>query len=987
MKKFYNLLTLFIFSIAFSQINVNSSILETNWGGDSEPDHLTIVGNKLFFSANIALFYDGNGRELWVKDTPSSKSRIVRDLNSNGSAIEANSDFINFNGMLLFTARTSNGSYKQLWKSDGTSEGTTFVKTVNPNYDTKINNPVIFENKLYFSTYINNSSELWVTDGTEIGTYQVRKINNSGDSNVNNIFIFQNKIYFTANDGIHGNELWSTDGTESGTILVKDFFSGNNGGVFNKPIVYNGELIIAVRQSTNVFGVYNWNANTDQLTLLQNLPISYNPYFDAIENSGYVYFVSRGNYYGNLWKTNGTLIGTQKISTGSLENYVNLEPLTKFKDKIYFKATSTNFESKNWYLEANNDNPIEVASTIPILQNATLLRTSSAGNYLVFDKGEKKYISDGTELGTKEIRNIQLITNYTGYNYNIVDYNDNLIMNAKTQENGVELYSYNFTQDKSELVEDLHHLNSSNYITSATLNGKLIYFGSNNNSGTEIFESDGTKEGTKIVKDLNPSAWSGIVYSGDNPKFFKHNNKLYFRCTNGSSGYEPCITDGTEEGTKILKDISPFNQSVNADPYFMKLNDEIVLFGADDGSNNTASASNLWRTDGTEEGTYQLSLINVVSPNFAKINNKIYYSTYNNVVNNTFTYSIAETDGTSAGTKLFKTLYNDGNVDTMPYIMGSVNNRMIYLYRSNNWWGTNAITKIMSSDGINQDNDVLLANIYNDPMGTPILGTFNNKLFFYVKLTGQNSYRLYSTDGTVEGTQLFTTLLDDTLHNPISPKFISCGSDFYLWLGNKIFAAKNGENLSLVLDSPESNFREPKCLNNNIFFADWKYQDAKIWTSNGTSEGTKFLNLFVDDIFAGNSSYIADVAVTDNQLFFIAWFSDIPELRNSGNELYIADISNLNLSTNEINLYNVNNKNKIFKVVPNPFDDYIQIFNPNNVKINSVSLMDVNGRTLNEWTGENFSEKLEIRKLINGVYILKIESFDGNNEIHKLIKR
>ena len=167
---------------------------------------------------------------------------MVKDINSNGNAIEANSDFIDLNGVLLFTARASNLAYKQLWKSDGTSEGTTFIKTINPNYDAQINNPLVFGNKLYFTTYINNSSELWVTDGTADGTSEVKKINPSGNSNVNNLFIFQNKIYFTANDGIHGDELWRTDGSNAGTEMVNDFFPGSGGGVLENQLLIKTTL-------------------------------------------------------------------------------------------------------------------------------------------------------------------------------------------------------------------------------------------------------------------------------------------------------------------------------------------------------------------------------------------------------------------------------------------------------------------------------------------------------------------------------------------------------------------------------------------------------------------------------------------------------------------------------------------------------------------------------------------------------------------------
>ena len=42
--------------------SINSTLLETNFGGDSEPDHLTKIGNKIYFSASVY-----NDRELYIK--------------------------------------------------------------------------------------------------------------------------------------------------------------------------------------------------------------------------------------------------------------------------------------------------------------------------------------------------------------------------------------------------------------------------------------------------------------------------------------------------------------------------------------------------------------------------------------------------------------------------------------------------------------------------------------------------------------------------------------------------------------------------------------------------------------------------------------------------------------------------------------------------------------------------------------------------------
>jgi ELWxxDGT repeat protein len=88
------------------------------------------------------------------------------------------------NGTLFFTARDGvHGS--ELWKSDGTADGTVLVKDINPTVPT-----------LYHFLGFTN------VDGT---------------------------LFFYADDGEHGRELWKSDGTADGTLLVKDINPGGGG--------------------------------------------------------------------------------------------------------------------------------------------------------------------------------------------------------------------------------------------------------------------------------------------------------------------------------------------------------------------------------------------------------------------------------------------------------------------------------------------------------------------------------------------------------------------------------------------------------------------------------------------------------------------------------------------------------------------------------------------------------------------------------------
>ena len=79
--------------------------------------------------------------------------------------------------------------------------------------------------ELFFSATDDSihGNELWKTDGTEEGTTMVKDIRDGSDSsNPYGFTEFNGELYFVADDGVHGFELWKTDGTGIGTILVAD---------------------------------------------------------------------------------------------------------------------------------------------------------------------------------------------------------------------------------------------------------------------------------------------------------------------------------------------------------------------------------------------------------------------------------------------------------------------------------------------------------------------------------------------------------------------------------------------------------------------------------------------------------------------------------------------------------------------------------------------------------------------------------------------
>lgn len=77
---------------------------------------------------------------------------------------------------------------------------------------------------LYFAaTDDSGGRELWRTDGTADGTRRVKDVaRGPTDSNPTRLTNVNGVLYFVANDGPHGAELWRSDGTDAGTALVRD---------------------------------------------------------------------------------------------------------------------------------------------------------------------------------------------------------------------------------------------------------------------------------------------------------------------------------------------------------------------------------------------------------------------------------------------------------------------------------------------------------------------------------------------------------------------------------------------------------------------------------------------------------------------------------------------------------------------------------------------------------------------------------------------
>ncbi len=437
-------------------------------------------------------------------------------------------------------------------------------------------------------------------------------------------------------------------------------------------------------------------------------------------------------------------------------------------------------------------------------------------------------------------------------------------------------------------------------------------------SGGGLWVTDGSPQGTHLVKEINTQPYPNG--STDIFEVFSFNGKCYFGADDGLSGHELWVTDGSESGTQLLKDINPGSASALPTHFFVLSGK--LLFIADNGT----VGHELWTTDGTSVGTKLLKDINPNGSAFgavfavAEMGGKAYFSANDSIHGEELWY----TDGTVAGTQMLLDL-NPGSasgVDLMPGKIAAIDDHIYFVANKPEY-----SYEIWKTDGT-ASGTVLLKDIVPSftLSGFPDdLYVYNQHLYFLSKQMPNflDPYLLWLSDGTEEGTQLL--LPQDSLTNPDA---------FYTYKGQLYFSAKNAQGDQVLFQSdgsPENTtWHQPSWytgsygigippgfagLNNKLFYKAryltyeelWSFGDT-ITTSIETPQSSQLLKMYPnpvkDEITIDYSSeirgelqimvYATDGRQVHNQIIQSSHGSNIKSLRLPAllpNGIYIMRLS------------------------------------------------------------------------------------------------
>lgn len=344
--------------------------------------------------------------------------------------------------------------------------------------------------------------------------------------------------------------------------------------------------------------------------------------------------------------------------------------------------------------------------------------------------------------------------------------------------------------------------------------------------GCELWRSDGTAAGTRLVVDLSPSG-PGSDGNADPSGLTVVGGKLYFTAAD-AHGRELWMSDGTAAGTSLVKDIAPGGDDSWAGGVF-ELNGGAWFW----------TSAGLWKTDGTPGGT-TLQVPAILPQNPVRIGSRLFFTQAEPASGR----ELWVTDGTPAGTTLLGDIW-PGSASSFPSGLFDFAGTLLFV-------ADNGATgpELWKSDGT-PAGTILLKDIRTGTTGSNPR-TFVNAggVVFFGATSSSTSTYLWKTDGTGPG----TVRVSSTVTLPNSPPIGAWGSDVYfagtngssgfeLWKSNG-FSAGTVLVADIWAGSSSALPGGFHPYGSELLFVARTYDgpfgvDAELWATDGTGAGTR----------------------------------------------------------------------------------------------------------------------------------------------------
>jgi ELWxxDGT repeat protein len=411
-----------------------------------------------------------------------------------------------------------------------------------------------------------SGAELWTTDGTEHGTRMVADLTPGPQPD----YLYADGGAFTASGDLvwfwypdpfdrDDLALWRTDGTRDGTFAVARGLGSD--ALHLAPLGARGIVAHSSERFLSSDGTVEGTRDMKE---------DARPEF-LVSFRGHVYYTQNRD----LWRTDGTEAGTVLIGSFNNSGFGEVRDVVAGIDGIYVVGDNVGGSdncyiwkydgsrllhqavlirdemprlvatSRGVYAVMDVDDAVteiwrlsgQIARTT-VVQGDTESYTflQSAGDYFYFETGDPDQLwrSDGTAGDTRVFKGVDLFTSRLFPTRSRV---------FSLSDSGVQV------SDGTTATKISPHA-ARGYDAPAAAVGNLVVMAIEDEThGIELWVSDGTAQGTRLLKNIRADRSSDGLY------LRRFGDGLLFSAVSESEGREPWISDGTLFGTRLLADI------------------------------------------------------------------------------------------------------------------------------------------------------------------------------------------------------------------------------------------------------------------------------------------------------------------------------------------------------------------------------------------------------------------------------------------------
>jgi ELWxxDGT repeat protein len=332
-------------------------------------------------NANGTLFFSAGG-ELWKSDGTTGGTVAITP--GTAAAASAPFDITPVGSNIYFFGYGGTNRLITLYRSDGTSKGTTQIAVAVPNYYGNSENDIgmaDFNGTLFYTMLgTSNNIKLWDINPTTGAPAVVASFGGTNQFPPE-LTVAGGYLFFVADDGLHGPAIWRTNSSLNTTMIYSPVTEGQ---YFNfSPHLFAFDDVLYFSDFVGDTGLNKLDPATSQVSYLGTYDA-----LDFVPSGSQLYFQTGGSLYGTLLGvTDGTVAGTHVVDSAlSIPSGAGIVPMLADGGLLYFIAVNNSDITQLWQTDGTNTSIADPSETVAGWTPTTLLGTASQG--LIFAASE-----------------------------------------------------------------------------------------------------------------------------------------------------------------------------------------------------------------------------------------------------------------------------------------------------------------------------------------------------------------------------------------------------------------------------------------------------------------------------------------------------------------------------------------------------------------------------------------------------------------------